>query len=123
VKVGDRAFAKTLDTAALLEAAEPGAWSHVLLVPSWDAAQARLETIREPPIVVRVWDDVAIALRAALWRGEESMNWIVWARAYCGAIEQRLLGLPSTKAGLKPVSAGELAWHMIAARRLAEEKP
>lgn len=121
VKVGDRAFAKTDTTAALLEAVDPGQWAHVLLVPPWDAALARAETGGATArVTVRTWDEVAVILRVSLWRCEESVSWCVWARAFCGAIEQRLLGLSCVRVQVDPASAGMLVAELREARFLAE---
>src|SRR5262249_54173273 len=69
----------------------------VLLLPTqsdaWDAECERIPKMRDR-VKTLIWSDVAHALRGALGDDAgESVSWRVWAHAYCGAIEQDLLGL------------------------------
>lgn len=106
VKVGDQALAKTLDTARKMESrfgpARPRS-DAVLLLPGQSEAWGQ-ECNRQPEMRKRVneltWIHVACALRDALRHGEdESIRWRVWAHAFCGAVEQDLLGI---RAGVEP---------------------
>lgn len=96
VKVGDRAFAKTAETASKLEQKYPAPrWSHYVLLPDedvlhWDA----IDHPELPVINIVTWDDVAVALRRSLRVAKESRRWRSWAHGFCGLIEQRLLGHP-----------------------------
>lgn len=90
VKVGDRQFAKTKSAAN----AHRRAYAKVrcddwILVPSTDR-----EACAVAGVTALTWDDVAMALRQSLRNTRESMAWRIWARAFLGAVEQRLLGFP-----------------------------
>lgn len=107
VKVGDMNLAKTLGTAERMEKRFGSDRTRrsdvVLLLPSQCEAWA-LECVRQPTLPGRVhlltWIDVARALRRALPQsGGESIHWRVWAHAFCGAVEQDLLGM---RAGREP---------------------
>lgn len=99
VKVGDEELAKTLKTAETVERRFTGYQrrSDILLLldkqqPSW-RAYCRRDPLSGQRICPVTWLDVARALRMALTeRGAESIQWDVWAHAFCGAIEQDLLG-------------------------------
>jgi hypothetical protein len=41
------------------------------------------------------WHDVARGLRRSLADWSEAVDWLVFARVYCGAIEQTRIGLPA----------------------------
>lgn len=116
VKVGDRNFSKTDDTAHALEQGA-GTWKHVLLVPPEDVNAARDQLSPTSRVVVRTWHDVAIGLRVALLDGRENMSWLVWARTLCGSIEQKLLGLPCTAEDYKGSSAAALLRSMALAKK------
>lgn len=93
VKVGDLALAKTAVTAQQLEHRHGGAWTHYILLPREDVAEwEALGAPSEPTVHVLTWDDVAVALRRALRRPGERADWYVWARGFCGLVEQKLLG-------------------------------
>lgn len=97
VKVGDPNLAKTSDTADALERLVRPDLSHYILLltnqlDAWEAACIRIPCMRAR-VQVRTWLDVAIALRLSIRRNDESLVWRVWAHAFCGAIEQDLLGL------------------------------
>lgn len=113
VKAGDRAFKKTYDTAECLEEKYRGnrAWADfILLLPS-DVDRWRAEVREDDPrvIVDVTWRDVAVALRRAIKRDDESLHWRTWAHAFCGAVEQRLLGcepsIASLHSGLEQLAA------------------
>jgi hypothetical protein len=105
VKVGDPNLGKTLDTAVAIQQRFHGQSQRgdfILLLPEqrddWD------QRCQESPnlgarISALTWIGVARALRLALREGGESPAWRVWAHAFCGAIEQKLLRIP---AGEKP---------------------
>ena len=48
-----------------------------------------------PQIAVLTWTQVVCALRTCLRAPEQDLAWKAWAVAFCGAIEQRILQLPS----------------------------
>jgi len=119
VKVGDPNLDKTLETAHRMEerfgrhlARRSDA---VLLLPSqvdaWDRACVHTEAMRER-VHCLTWLHVAVALRRALPRlAGESIRWRVWAHAFCGAIEQDLLGM---RAGVEPhLWAGSLSFQNL----------
>jgi hypothetical protein len=96
VKAGDRGFEKTFETAHLLERSyERGrAWADFILLPPSDLGEWRAATRNgQSRLVIEVtWRDVAVALRQAMKAGGESLHWRTWAHAFCGAVEQRILG-------------------------------
>jgi hypothetical protein len=107
VKVGDPNLAKTLETAHRMEQRFRRNLAHrsdaVLLLPpqvdAWDSACGLTPGMRER-VHCLTWLHVAVALRRALPRSiGESIRWRVWAHAFCGAIEQDLLGMRS---GVEP---------------------
>jgi hypothetical protein len=106
VKVGDPNLDKTLDTAMAIERRFHGhrrRGDFILLLPEqrddWDQ-KCRLTPRLGKQISVLTWIDVARAFRFALRDGGESPAWRVWAHAYCGAIEQKLLRI---RAGENPL--------------------
>lgn len=123
VKVGDRAFAKTVDTARALESVVPGRWRHMVIVPPDDLESARLETASSEPIVdVLSWRRVVVLLRASLLALDTSVTWRVWATAFCGAVEQRLLSLPVRAPRLEASLARPLLSILEEAEQLWEER-
>jgi hypothetical protein len=117
VKVGDLQFEKTWATADALEAEHPRIreWMHFILLPDehlglWH--QTARNRNRSRHIETLTWGDVTLALRRTLLRTEEPMSWRVWAWTYCGAIEQRLLGMPRYESGLSPASASTLLRYL-----------
>lgn len=99
VKVGDQDLAKTLETARLMaERFGRGSIGSdvILLLPkqsgAWDEECEGQPELRKR-VKLRDWRDVARALRRSLPESaNESTHWRIFARALCGAIEQRLLG-------------------------------
>ena len=103
VKVGDPHLSKTLGTADRMSER----FRHdrtrrsdiVLLLPSQEdawAAECKHQPRMRDVVSSLTWDRVAYALRRALPQGVgESIHWRVWAHAFCGAIEQDLLGMRS----------------------------
>ncbi len=99
VKLGDRSFDKTFETALGLrqQRGNPECWTDFILTPeeateSWTACRKHHEGAREIKHIT--WTSVAIALRRALWHQMDSDSWLAWAYAFCGWIEQRLLDHP-----------------------------
>lgn len=101
VKVGDQNFDKTFETALALRAKHAGSqsWNDFILIPEesvldWEESQERMKFVG---ITVNplIWNDVALALRCGLWEERESLLWRAWAMSFCGAIEEKLLGLGS----------------------------
>lgn len=95
VKVGDRAFAKTVETASNLEQKYPGTWTHYLLLPAEDLKLWRAIDSTETPVIHAItWDDVVVALRRSLRCTTEARQWRWWAHGFCGIVEHRMVGLP-----------------------------
>jgi hypothetical protein len=97
VKIWDRNFDKTYDTAAKLMTDRPDLeWTHFILIPdssqdAWRECAGRLEPNTGIRIHILTWRDVAVALRRALLCAEP-LIWRAWAFAFAAAVEQRLLG-------------------------------
>ena len=106
VKVGDQDLAKTLTTAWKMERLHVGLRTRsdfILLLPEqlnqWAHECASVPAMGER-VKVLTWFDVARALRVVLLETEdEPLFWRAWGFAFCGAIEQQLLGLPAGSAG------------------------
>ena len=98
VKVGDKQFGKTLETGRKLQAKhDVREWRNYILIPdeslgAWDES-AKSEASGKREVEVLSWKDVARGLRSCLWSKRESSVWRTWAWTFCGAVEQRLLGL------------------------------
>jgi len=98
VKVQDDQFTKTFETAKKLEAGKPRTtWCHFILItdelmPAWEVGK-RVHDDKEIAINPILWGDVVRGLRRCLWKGLECLVWRAWAWSFCGAIEQKLLGL------------------------------
>ena len=92
VKIWDKQLDKTVDTAERLA---DGTETFILLPtesrPMWRETLARYGN-RAAAIRVRTWDDVAIGLRAGLRTKGEPIVWRAWALAFCGAVQQQILG-------------------------------
>ncbi|MBI2360151.1 MAG: hypothetical protein HYV04_14850 [Deltaproteobacteria bacterium] len=118
VKVQDDRFTKTFETAKKLEAAKPGTtWYHFILItdevmPAWTEVGKRLHKHKEIDISSILWGDVVRGLRRCLWEGLECLVWRAWAWSFCGAIEQKLLGLRTPSPYQSEVSQLQmtLAW-------------
>ena len=117
VKVGDPNLDKTFDTALAIQRRFTGLrrrGDFILFLPEqcsdWDQRCQQNPDLGKR-ISVLTWIDAARAFRLALREGGESPAWRVWAHAFCGAIEQKLLRIP---AGEKP---GEWA-HRLRFSRL-----
>jgi hypothetical protein len=100
VKVGDPELAKTLATSVEVEKRffpRARRADVILLLPSQlDAWTQACVGVSDMHARVRVitWLDVVRALRVALpIESGEPISWRVWAHAFCGAIEQDLLGM------------------------------
>jgi hypothetical protein len=99
VKVGDRSFEKTFDTALALRDAHRGVtqWTDFILLPEDDRdewlSEAQTHSLaRKVEIRTLTWRDVSLALRRTLLAGGDDATWSAWAVAFCGAVEQTLLG-------------------------------
>lgn len=109
VKLFDTSYAKTAETAALVEGgARHLEWSHALLLPKSQrgALVADLDVPLEMtdgteyvewddpgPVQVVYWQDVTTAARRLLRDGlVEDDQWNAAAYLFCGLVEQRLLG-------------------------------
>lgn len=109
VKLNDENYGKTAETALLVERHyDKFEWTHVILLPEWK--RERLEAIVEPsvesrvggqlqvewvepgPIAVKFWQDVTLAIRALLVRGEYvDDQWSANAYLFCSAVEQQIM--------------------------------
>ena len=98
VKVGDKQFAKTLETGRkMLEKHPVKEWRNFVLIPdeslgAWDES-TKNKASGKREVEVLLWNDVAHGLRSCLWSKRESVVWRTWAWTFCGAIEQKQLGL------------------------------
>lgn len=101
VKIGDKSFAKTYETANALRAKVGGEpWTDHILVPGRDAALWGRESEKihgnfELVVNLLTWEDVAVALRRTLYAGHESEIWSSLAYVFCGCVEEIALGLSS----------------------------
>jgi hypothetical protein len=99
VKVGDEQFGKTFETGRKLKAKhkhEVRSWENFILIPSeslevWNEVSESEKL--EPKVSFILWEDVVKSIRRCLWFELESEVWRTWAWTFCGAIENRLLGL------------------------------
>lgn len=103
VKIGDQDFAKTADAVAELRGVWPIGCDWIL-VPPEDLEACRVSSAQ--PIG---WDSVARILRRCLAASDESLAWRVWAHAFVGSIEQKLLRLPS----VPDAEAVDDAWPLL----------
>lgn len=114
VKVGDRRFAKTAETASKLELQHPGAWTHYILMPAGDVDRWNaLDHPATPTVRVATWDDVAVALRRSLRCQEENRQWRSWALGFCGLVEQLLLGHPRARDAENSLSNVKRRMHQL----------
>lgn len=132
VKVADRNFAKTPETARAMKAkfehhcGSNGHWRDYILLPDTDIElwAATLGNLQQKDasfaktMGVLPWSRVDTAIRMSLWSKSEGVSWSTWAAAFCGNIEQKLLGfrhLPRAKGHKKGISNLQLAWttHLI----------
>jgi hypothetical protein len=97
VKLGDTNFEKTYPTARQLRrrlSSRNTVWTDIILMPS-DSLEDWFDCKKETGSIGEItWDKVAIALRRALIRSRESFQWNSLAYIFCGAIEQKILGIP-----------------------------
>jgi hypothetical protein len=131
VKVGDPNLDKTLETALALQRREHprrARSDYILVLPeqseAWSQACERVAGMAKR-VRQLTWTDVAWALRQALASPDrEPVHWRVWAHAFCGAIEQQLLRLPSgplTPAWLRGLKAERLTTAERLFRPLGED--
>lgn len=121
VKVGDRAFAKTAETASKLERRYPGSWTHYILLPLEDLKLWHAVSSAETPVIHTItWDDVVVAFRRSLRCCTEASRWRWWAHGFCGIVEHQMVGLPGTGevGGSLRDLAGRLRQIMIMKRGL-----
>lgn len=99
VKLWDDGFLKTEVTAAGLETKHPTvrSWTHHILLPAEQVADFDAECGPDSQIRVLVWDDMAVSIRRSLVAKQEGVVWRSFASAFCGAIEQTLLGIKLTR--------------------------
>jgi len=106
VKIWDQQLDKTVDTAErLAKTTETFLLLPMESLPMWHETLTRYGD-RAAAIKVRTWDDVAVGLRAGLRAKREPIVWRAWALAFCGAVQQQILGHavvdPSVPAGAYP---------------------
>lgn len=127
VKLWDQDFGKTGETALLCEShfSDVSEWKHYILVPETQR-EACASEVDETRIEIRTWSEVSRELRRALLV-PRSAQWLAFARAFCGAIEQRLIGCPVlSQQGVKVMSpsaiftAGRILREAIDGRADAE---
>jgi len=103
VKVGDEELEKTFETVRLIRKTRPPTvvWRDFILLqesalPMWaEVAERCARDYPEIKIEPLTWRQVAVALRRSLLAERaRDLVWCVWAYSFCGAIEQRILGLP-----------------------------
>lgn len=101
VKVGDSNLGKTFDTAMAIEQRfqrHRRRGDFILVLPEqsedWDQCCQQNPDLGNR-VSMLTWLDAARAFRLALRQGSESPAWRVWAHTFCGAIEQKLLGIPA----------------------------
>ena len=96
VKIGDKNFRKTHQTAQLLRneyISTATAWQDIILLPSEDVTLWEKESeqgISSEAIKVLTWDEICVVLRRAMLK--ESVEWSTFARAFVGAVEQKIVG-------------------------------
>ena len=99
VKIWDRNFEKTFETARKLHATAPdGEWHDFILIPgqsqeAWKEVAKNHSTDESVKVTVILWGDVARGVRRCLWHEHESVFWRAWAWGFCSVIEKELLGL------------------------------
>lgn len=109
VKIDDTHYAKTAETAELIERDYPSKeWTHTLLLPKRNVGRLRanvtppvkyrsedelqIEWDAPGPVSVIHWRDVTAALRTLLQRGEVvDDHWTSNAYLFCAAVEQQLM--------------------------------
>lgn len=96
VKVWDEAFAKTAETGAGCRDAfgDRCGWVDYILVPEENEEACR-EDLKGDDVRIVTWTSVCIELRRALLAPRESPQWRAFARAFCGAVEQKILAIPA----------------------------
>jgi len=108
IKIGDPNLQKTFATSKIMRNRYHQSahhWSNYILLLSnqtSDWYELNNNEPDEPPITVLTWDEVAIALRRGL-QSNENHSWKVWARAFIGSIEQKLIGYPGHRLTNHPI--------------------
>jgi hypothetical protein len=95
VKIWDQNFDKTAETGRgcrELFGTDRAGWRDYLLVP--DESLEALDGFSTADVSVVTWTDVARELRRELLHGGSSAQWTSFASAFCGAIEQTIMGVP-----------------------------
>ncbi len=95
VKLWDTSFGKTAETAKACEAAfrPRRTWRHNALLPD-ELKEDWQRSAGTNGIYVVTWTDLVVELRRALLMPRQDGQWRAFARAYCGAIERQILGIP-----------------------------
>lgn len=109
VKIGDKNFGKTTDTAALIEDQHYRDWDHYLLLPENDLnavkdsfddeietdgdERATIHSEGSANVTLLYWSDVSRALRTVLLDdNSQAPHWSASAYLFCAQIEQERLG-------------------------------
>lgn len=127
VKIGNRQFAKTKQTAVNLTAKYSGPARDFILLPDYhvDIWNESCASFAGENIKVVTWGDVNVALRRALWRRCEDPVWSAWAFALVGCIERKILGIDHAqlRAGniSLALSASAVAWRQLLEAAKGEE--
>jgi hypothetical protein len=95
VKIWDQNFDKTLQTGKGCRGlyTHLGEWRDYVLLPE-ESLQAWFECEDSDKVSVVTWSDVDRELRRCLLAPGGSSQWAAFARAFCGAVEQKILGVP-----------------------------
>lgn len=95
VKIWDEDFGKTTETGQGCRSRyqELTGWRDYILIPEENGSKLPENDPRSPLHVV-TWTEVAEALRRSMTVEGASPPWRTFARALCGAIEQKILGVP-----------------------------
>ncbi len=115
VKLYDRSFEKSYDTARKFEMDYPNlSWNHFILLSN-DIISDWEQSKKDDTIIAVLWKDVSKGIRQSLWNASECLIWNVWAWTFCQAIEQKILRLriPTKEASNVSEFQMELAWTEI----------
>lgn len=95
VKVWDDNFDKTLETGngCRLLFNTRGDWRDYVLLPDENVSQSA-DAAAGDNIGIVTWGDVTRETRHALLRPGNSLQWVAFARVFCGAVEEKILRVP-----------------------------
>lgn len=95
VKLWDQNFDKTVETAkACRDRFDTRCdWADYVLLPD-ESEEAWSASDGQGKITPVTWTELCRELRRELHHARGSYQWLAFARAFCGAVEQRILGIP-----------------------------